>query len=137
MRSDAVEKSTNIRNYAVAGACVLIMALVVFGIASIVWTASISGAWSNSVWLSCDANSANVFVHANQDLKGVSCRSLDAGVFQKDRIELGDLVSNNEDVCKFSARQPVLQPLRFEIRFNNQTIRRTCSTLPHTGFSSD
>ena len=136
MRSNNIEQSTNIRNYAITAVCILIAFSIAFVFFSM-WQMTTSSYYMAGVSVVCDENSADIFVNASVDLKNVSCQSLDRGVFQKEKIELGNLSVNNEEVCKFVSKQPISQSLRFEIQFNGQSVKRTCSTLSQTNFAVD
>lgn len=119
------EKSARIRNYAIAAffaLASLFAATLFFKIAA--WSISDS---SPNIWSSCSNSSANIFIGANSDVRGIRCIALDKDFFDVSEIAVGDLSKNDEDVCRFELSKPTDKPLRFEVRYNGKSEREVCN----------
>lgn len=118
-------QSAKIRNYAIAGFCLVItiLAVIFFLKIFILW-----GFFETQVniWSECRNDSANVFIGANENLKNVKCVALDKEFFTNSEIIIGDLSKNDEDVCRFRLSRNTTEPLRFEVWYNNKIKREVC-----------
>ena len=122
MESD--NQSAKVRNYAIAGLCIVFTVLML-GVFVKVFALQF-GESSARIYSSCENESANVFIGANEDLKNVKCVALDKEFFVDAEIVIGDLSKNDEDVCRFELLQDVAKPLRFEVWYNGKVEREVC-----------
>ena|SRR3989338_5197082 len=129
MESDT--QSAKIRNYAMAGFCIIltILAVVLFLKIFVLWN---SGATLINIWSACRNDSANVFMGANDDIKNVRCVALDKEFFANPEVVIGDLSKNDEDVCRFKLSRNTTEPLRFEVYYNNKIKREVCEWQHYT-----
>ena len=127
MKVDSNNRSSMIRNYAVAGFFVVLAVIVVLFFLNI-FALMLFGFGSSpiNVRSECREGAANVFVGANQDLKNVSCVALDKEWLDQPEIVIGDLSKNDEDVCRFNVDGNTTMPLRFEVRYNGEVKREVC-----------
>lgn len=126
MRTESSNQSAKIRNYAIAGFCIILTLLALalfFGIFALMGF----GATPVNIYSECTNNSANVFIGANSNLKNVKCVALDKEFFDNSEIMLGDLAKGDEDVCRFKITKNTDEPLRFEVRYNGLVKREVCS----------
>lgn len=134
--------STKVRNYAIAGAC-LVFALFIEGLAIGISASSRGGGGEGepmNVWSECEGQSANVFIGANSgDLKNVKCGALDGELFAEPEIAIGDLSKSSEDVCRFKPSKDVDNSrLRFDVWYNNGKVRReVCNNWQNFGGGVD
>jgi hypothetical protein len=117
-------KSAKIRNYAIAGFCIVltVMAIGFF----IVIFLSIGGSPVN-IWSQCNNDTANVFINANKELKDVRCIALNKDLYKKSEISIGDLSKNDKDVCSFRLSDNATEPLRFEVYYNGEIRKEVCN----------
>lgn len=112
--------STKVRNYAIAGVCLVFVILM--GSLAV----SFSDRRENvSVWAQCSGGSANVFISTDKALKNVKCVALDGGFFANPDVFIGDLSRNSRDVCKFvQSKDTTTEPLRFEVWYDGKAQSR-------------
>ncbi|MBR9678112.1 MAG: hypothetical protein GOU97_02370 [Nanoarchaeota archaeon] len=122
MRSD--NQSARIRNYAIAGFCIVLAVLAVTSFLKIL-SLGLEAPQINTR-SECSNDSANVFIGANEDLKNVKCVALDKEFFDISEIVIGDLSKNDEDVCRFKLSKNTTEPLRFEVQYNGKVKREVC-----------
>ena len=79
-----------------------------------------------NIYSQCQNETANIFIGANEDLKNVKCRGLDSLFFSETEIIIGDLSTDDEDVCRFKLIKQNSEPLRFEIEYNGKIEREVC-----------
>ncbi|MEX0861118.1 hypothetical protein [Nitrosopumilus sp.] len=125
------DKSTDVRNYALAALCIS----AIFGVAS--FTAlnyTQMKDYDNNRYRSdiqayarCEVDKwATVSVESyKEDLQNVQCVSLNDGLFKEPIVELGDISKGSRDVCAFEAQNTINAPPRFEIRYNGDKIFKT------------
>ncbi len=121
---ESENQSAKVRNYAIAGVCI-VFTILMLGVFVKVFAFQF-GESPARIYSSCENESANVFIGANEDLKNVKCVALDKGVFVDDEIVIGDLSKNDEDVCRFELVQGAVKPLRFEVWYNGKVEREVC-----------
>lgn len=80
-----------------------------------------------NVWAECGDGMANIFIGANTELKEVKCVALEKELIDKKEFVVGDLVKNDEDVCKFKLLNNTEEPIRFEVHYNGITKREVCN----------
>lgn len=119
-------QSAKIRNYAIAGFCLVITILAVIFFLKIFIILLGFGETQVNIWSECRNDSANVFIGANENLKNVKCVALDKEFFANPEIIIGDLSKNDEDVCRFRLSRNTTEPLRFEVWYNNKIKREVC-----------
>jgi hypothetical protein len=124
-------KSSKIRNYSIAGFFVLAAAVPAFLFLQFMVLGF--GGTEVNTWSECNADSANVFVGANENLENVKCVALDKEFFAEQEKVIGDMKKNDEDVCRFNLTTATLKPLRFEIQYNNTVRREVCSWQNFSG----
>ncbi len=117
-------QSARIRNYAIAGFCIVLAVLAVTSFLKILSLGL--GAPQINTRSECSNDSANVFIGANEDLKNVKCVALDKELFDISEIVIGDLSKNDEDVCRFKLSKNTTEPLRFEVQYNGKVKREVC-----------
>lgn len=121
---ESENQSAKVRNYAIAGVCIVFTVLML-GVFVKVFALQF-GESSARIYSSCENESANVFIGANEDLKNVKCVALDKEFFVDAEIVVGDLSKNDEDVCRFELLQDAAKPLRFEVWYNGKVEREVC-----------
>ncbi len=121
---ESENQSAKVRNYAMAGVCVVFIILML-GVFVKVFAFQF-GESPVRIYSSCENESANVFIGANDDLKNVKCVALDKEFFVDAEIVIGDLSKNDEDVCRFELVEGVGKPLRFEVWYNGKVEREVC-----------
>ncbi|MEA3343522.1 MAG: hypothetical protein U9Q92_05115 [archaeon] len=117
-------QSAKVRNYAIAGVCI-VFTILMLGVFVKVFALQF-GESPARIYSSCENESANVFIGANEDLKNVKCVALDKEFFVNPEIVIGDLSKNDEDVCRFELAEGVGKPLRFEVWYNGKVEREVC-----------
>lgn len=118
-------QSAKIRDYAIAGFCLVFTILIVVFFLTI-FTLWGFGETQVNIWSECGNGSANVFIGANENLRNVKCVALDKEFFANSEIIIGDLSKNDEDVCRFKLLRNTTEPLRFEVLYNNKLKREVC-----------
>ena len=127
------DKSTSVRNYAIAALCIAAI-LGVFSFAGLNYVQMKD--YDNNrygpniqAYARCEIGTwATVTIESyKEDLQDVQCVSLNDGLFKESTMELGDLSKGSRDVCAFEAEDTINVPPRFEIRYNNgETFRTAC-----------
>lgn len=125
MRSED-NQSARIRNYAIAGFCIMLTLLAIAFFFGLFLIAGF-GADEANIFSECRNDSANVFIGANSNLKNVKCVALDNAFFDNPEINIGNLAKNDEDVCRFRLIKNTTDPLRFEILYDGKVRREVCS----------
>lgn len=126
-------QSAKIRNYAIAGFCIILTILtVVFFLKIFLFMGS--GASSINTRSVCRNDSANVFIGANENIRNVKCVALDKEFFTESEIVIGDLSKNDEDVCRFKFSKNTIAPLRFEVWYNGKVKREVCEWQHYPGY---
>ncbi len=127
MRNETSDGGAKVRNYAIAGFCIMltVLALAVF---SGIFFLFGYGQTPATIFSECKNYSANLFIGANKDIKDVKCIALDREFFENPEIVLGDLSKSDEDVCRFKlSKDAAGQPLRFEVSYGGNVKREVCS----------
>ena len=125
MKMESNNQSAKIRNYTIAGFFIILTILAtVFFLKIFLFMGS--GASPINTRSVCRNDSANVFIGANENLKNVKCVALDKKFFTESEIIIGNLVKNDEDVCRFKLAVNTTQPLRFEVWYNGKVKRDVC-----------
>lgn len=112
--------STGVRDYAIAGACLVFVILM--GKLAISFLDN-----GPNVWAQCDdgTTSVSVFISTDKALKNVKCVALDGReFFANPEVFIGDVPINSEDVCKFVQFRYTPGPLRFEVWYDGKAQKR-------------
>lgn len=127
-----ISKSTSIRNYALTALC-LAAIVGVFSFAALNYTQIQQDNYNHDrdfelqAYARCDIGKwATIFVEAyREDLKDVTCTSLNDGMFKDPVLILGDISIGSKDICAFEANDSIDAPPRFEISYNDGKTTRT------------
>ena len=131
-----IEKSTSIRNYALTALC-LAAIVGVLSFAALNYTEIQQENYYHDresglhAYARCELSKyVTINIETNDsDLKNVSCTSLNPGLFEPEKIVLGDMSKGSNDVCSFKALEDITEPARFEIKYNNgQVMKKACDT---------
>jgi len=91
-----------------------------------------------SIYADCSSNddvnmlTITISNYANTDLKNIKCNLVDKGglVSSEDSQIISSLSSQSTDICSFNLEGKYEKPLRFEVIYNEQSIKQAVQCYP-------